>query len=121
MDYVLDLARGKKPPGSDDDQGEEVMPFYLADEPNSPVALPRQRGDKLRRARLFCNVATVEIKVDFVMPGQKDKPTAEIVTDYSLGPVGVDVPEECNALVLRRGDPPADGSGYPLVSVEILT
>jgi len=116
LDEVIKRAKGGGSKPKEPDQ-EEVVPFYLAEVPNSPVSLPRQRGDKLRRVRLFCNVATVEIKVDFI--GTPDKATAELVTDYGLGPQGVDIPENVNALVLRRGDPPDEG--YPLVSVEILT
>jgi len=120
MDQVIEWAKGggSKPA---EDEGDSVMPFYLANVPNSPVSMPRQRGDKLRRVRLFCNTATVAIKVDFV-GGDPEKGTATLETDYNLGPQGVDVPEDCNAVVLRRGDPPdGDPALYPLVSVEIMT
>jgi hypothetical protein len=120
MGYVLDLARGGASSQPQDESEDEPMPFYLANVKNSPVSLPRQRGDKLRRVRLFCNEAEATIKVDFVAEDGKDAGTQELVTDYDRGPQGCDIPEWCNALVLRRqGDQPMDG--WPLVSVEILT
>jgi len=119
MDKVIEWAKGGGSEPAEPDQ-EESMPFYLAERPNSPVALPRQRGDKLRRVRLFCNEAQATIKVDYVAEPGEDKGTVELVTDYGLGPQSAEVPEWCNAVVLRRGDPPSGGT-YPLVSVEILT
>jgi hypothetical protein len=115
MDKVIEWAKGGGKPAEADDE-EASVPFYLAERPNSPLAMPRQRGDKLRRLRVFANEAHVAVKVDFVGIG---KATATLETDYDLGPMGLDIPEDCNAVVLRRGDPPA--TGYPLVSVEILT
>jgi len=117
MDYVLDLARGKKPAAKEPEL--EVDMFYVAGRSNSPVALPRQRGDTTRRVRLFCNEAKVTIKVDFVAEPDHEKATFSAVTSYDDGPAGVDIPEWCNALVLRRGDEPS--GGYPLVACEILT
>jgi len=123
MDKVIEWAKGGGTAEAASEPEDSVMPFYLANVPNSPVSMPRQRGDKLRRVRLFCNAATVAVKVDFV-GGDPEKGTVTLETDYNLGPQGVDVPEDCNAVVLRRGDPPdpsAPDGGYPLVSVEIMT
>jgi hypothetical protein len=119
MDKIIEWAKGGGKPEPKPEPEEDIVPFYLADRPNSPVSLPRQRGDTVRRVRLFCNEAEATIKVDFVAEPEKEKGTLELVTDYNLGPQGCDIPDWCNALVLRRGDEPA--GGYPLVSVEILT
>ena len=114
MDVVIDWAKNgfPVPPVA----SEVTQMFYLAERPNSPVALPRKVGDATRRVRLFCNEAQVDVTVDFATSGVTNQ---TLTTSYDLGPAGVDIPDSVSALVLRRGVEPADG--YPLVSVEILT
>jgi len=111
MQYVLDMAKGKPAPAPPEPEVVIGM-FYLAEVKNSPVSLVNEA----RRVRVFCNTDEVQIDVDFIGVQTNNK---TLRTSYDIGPVGADIPDQCNALVLRRGDAPA--GGYPLVSVEILT
>lgn len=106
MDKILDMARG----GSSAPTSEVIdVADFLPNEKNIPLALSKT----VKYARFFCNTTSVSLTITFAPQGSHG-PNQDITTGPDSGPNGVNIPDGCNAIIVRRGDEPA--GGYPLVS-----
>jgi len=89
--------------------GDLPMSDFLPDAKNIPLAFSKT----VKYVRFFCNSGDVSLTITFAPQG-RNGPNQTITTGPESGPNGVNIPDGCNALIIRRGDPPP--GGYPLVS-----
>lgn len=106
IDYVLDMARG----GSTQPTSEVLdVSDFLPNVNNVPLALSKA----VKYVRFFCNSGSVDLTITFAPQGSHGA-NQTISTGPDNGPNGVNIPDGCNAIIIRRGSEPT--GGYPLVS-----